>query len=110
MRLEQYLKRRDEFARRDRLFSWTYNALFFGVLIGNIFLVALVPDKWTIWYLVAFFAFLFGNIWFSVWIGKRRVAGAGLGCRTCSQPLLGVPGDLAETTGKCAHCGGAAFD
>jgi len=110
MRLNEYLKRRQEFYQRDRRFNIVYMTLFFAILIGNIFVADYIPESWNIAYLVAFFAFLLGNVWFSIKNGAWRVKNAGLDCKSCTTPLLGIPGDLAVTTGQCSHCGGSAFD
>jgi hypothetical protein len=112
MRLDEYLRKRDEFTRQEKRFNRVYLPVFFGLLIGNLFLVKAIPESWGGWwlYLIGFFALLLGNLWFTTRREKKRVAEAGLNCRTCRRPLVGVSGDLAVTTGRCASCGGQAFD
>jgi hypothetical protein len=112
MRLEEYLRKRDEFARREKRFNLIYLPIFFGLLIGNLFLVSVIPENWGGWwlYLIGFFALLLGNVWFTRRREKKVLSEAGLNCRSCRHPLFGVHGDLAVTTGRCAYCGGQAFD
>lgn len=112
MRLDEFLRKRNEFAQQEKRFNRTYLPVFFAFLLGNVFVVNAIPETWGGWYLylAGFFALLLGNLWFANYREKRRLAEAGLNCRTCRHPLSGVPGDLAVTTGRCAHCGGQAFD
>jgi hypothetical protein len=109
MQLKDFIKRRDEFLRREKLLGWVFTPLFLALLFANIWVIDLVPERWMWFYLAGFFAFLFGNWALTSWLEKRRVANAGLGCKSCNTPLLGVAGDLAITTGNCSYCGQEAF-
>ena len=112
MRLDDYLRKRKEFAQQEKRFNRIYLPVFFALLIGNLFLVKAIPESWGGWwlYLAIFFALLFGNAWYAIRREKRRIANAGLDCRTCRTPLMGVQGDIAVSTTRCPNCGGQAFD
>ena len=110
MRLNDFIKRRDEYLRRDGKFNAIYITVFLSLLFANLYIVSLIPESWSIAYLIVFFALLISNVYLTNAIGKRRIANSGLNCKSCKSPLLGVPGDLAVTTGKCSFCGKEAFD
>jgi len=110
MKRRDYLKKRDTFLRQDKVFWGIYLVCFFALLFGNIPFAAKVPKSWNTTYVVVLLIFLVGNAVITAWVGRRRMQQSGLVCKSCKKTLLGMPGNLAVTTGVCCHCGKEAFD
>ena len=51
---KRQLRKRDEFARREKRFNLIYLPIFFGLLIGNLFLVSVIPENWGGWWSVSY--------------------------------------------------------
>ena len=47
-----------------------------------------------------------------IWVLRfpNQAKDEGLVCRACDGGLLNAPGDIAIASGRCPHCGDAAFD
>jgi len=108
MRREVFMQRRAAFMRRDKRNVRLQILAMFGVCAFFYALAHLRPD-WNDG-LVAVFIILCGAV--LVWTARlpNQTKKEGLVCRTCDGGLLNAPGDIAMASGRCPHCGGAAFD
>lgn len=109
MTKDEFIDKQSQFLRKAKIRDWLYTLVFLGILFANIPLADRIPERWNTHYLIAFFAFLFGNMYFVYWFNKWQVNSSGLFCVSCSKPMVGENAAIAIATSKCPLCGEHAF-
>jgi len=112
MRKQDFIKRRKEFEKRFKRNDWIYSTVFILLILANYFIVSvwdLLPEDWAWFYLIIFFAFLFGNIFVINKFHAYQINRSGLNCRSCKDPLMAEQADIAVATDNCPMCGESAF-
>ena len=105
----EFMRRKDEAHRNGKRFGAIYLPLFFLILIANVFVVKLVPHRYSWLYLIVFFFLLIANVFVMRWIERRRVDKFDLRCPNCKKPLIGSLAQVAIATGNCGNCGAHLF-
>jgi ribosomal protein L37AE/L43A len=106
---QEFIERSNAAIADSKRFGIVWGTTFFLILIVNVPLSRMVPKEYSVIYLIGFFGFLFGNMFFLRWMERRRADRFQLRCPNCQQPLLRAAGQMAIATGNCNKCGEAVY-
>ena len=110
MKREEFLKKREEYIRKENISNVIYVTMFFCIILAGTYLNDFMPNSWKTVYLFVFFGFLIG-VWFlQGWLNKCAVIKSDLVYFSCKKPMFGEVGNIAVATGNCPNCGNKAFN
>jgi len=115
MTKRDFIERREAMHKDESRGGIIWLILFFGIMIALPFLGNWLdrnhPPAWIKWvFMVAFLAFMSGNLGWMIWSMKQRTRKYNMVCPSCGKPLTGYTGQIAVATGNCGHCGCALFE